>query len=165
MASRTASTSSTDSLTLRRPDDWHLHVRDGAGLRSVVPHSAAHFGRAIIMPNTQPPVTTVQQVCTTLRASRPDSAGSNIAAPCCTEHRVAWRPTCWAMPQSNRCCFMPAHCRISAGPHCTLPSPSKTCCEGTSSRGIPPRLLYCRQRHTGNASWLQSPRDPASSRS
>ena len=50
-----------ESITIRQPDDWHLHVRDGAGLRSVVPHSAAHFGRAVIMPNTQPPVTTTQQ--------------------------------------------------------------------------------------------------------
>ena len=64
MASATASAGAINSITIRRPDDWHLHVRDGAGLRSVVPHSAAHFGRAIIMPNTQPPVTTVQQVCT-----------------------------------------------------------------------------------------------------
>ena len=47
----------TTSLTLTRPDDWHLHVRDGAALRTVVPHSAAQFGRAIIMPNLRPPVT------------------------------------------------------------------------------------------------------------
>lgn len=49
---------SSDCITITRPDDWHLHVRDGAGLQSVVPHSAAHFGRAIIMPNLVPPVTT-----------------------------------------------------------------------------------------------------------
>lgn len=48
-------------LTLTRPDDWHLHVRDGAALAGVVPHTAAQFGRAIIMPNLQPPVTTVVQ--------------------------------------------------------------------------------------------------------
>jgi len=45
-------------ITLRRPDDWHLHVRDGAALQSVVPHTAQRFGRAIIMPNLRPPVTT-----------------------------------------------------------------------------------------------------------
>jgi dihydroorotase len=50
-----------DTLTLTRPDDWHLHVRDGAPLRAVVPHSAARFGRAIIMPNLRPPVTTAAQ--------------------------------------------------------------------------------------------------------
>jgi dihydroorotase len=44
-------------LRLRRPDDWHLHVRDGAALRAVVPFTAARFGRAIIMPNLSPPVT------------------------------------------------------------------------------------------------------------
>jgi dihydroorotase len=49
----------TDTLTLRRPDDWHLHLRDGAMLRAVVPHSAAHFARAIIMPNLVPPVVTL----------------------------------------------------------------------------------------------------------
>ena len=45
-------------LTITRPDDWHLHVRDGAALASVVPHSAARFARALIMPNLRPPVTT-----------------------------------------------------------------------------------------------------------
>jgi dihydroorotase len=50
-----------DSLTLTRPDDWHLHVRDGDALATVVPHTAAQFGRAIIMPNLKPPVTTAAQ--------------------------------------------------------------------------------------------------------
>ena len=47
------------SLTLRRPDDWHLHVRDGAYLASVLPYTARQFARAVIMPNLKPPVTTV----------------------------------------------------------------------------------------------------------
>ena len=51
----------TATLTLTRPDDWHLHVRDGAALHTVVPHTAAQFGRAIIMPNLKPPVTTAEQ--------------------------------------------------------------------------------------------------------
>ncbi|RNF36291.1 dihydroorotase [Paracoccus methylarcula] len=50
----------TDSITLRRPDDWHLHLRDGAMLAAVTPHSAG-FGRAIIMPNLVPPVVTGDQ--------------------------------------------------------------------------------------------------------
>jgi dihydroorotase len=49
------------TLTITRPDDWHLHVRDGEALRTVVPHTAAQFGRAIIMPNLKPPVTTAAQ--------------------------------------------------------------------------------------------------------
>ncbi len=49
------------SLTITRPDDWHLHVRDGDALHTVVPHTAAQFGRAIIMPNLRPPVTTAAQ--------------------------------------------------------------------------------------------------------
>jgi len=49
------------TLTLTRPDDWHLHVRDGAALAAVVPHTAAQFARAIIMPNLRPPVTTAAQ--------------------------------------------------------------------------------------------------------
>jgi dihydroorotase len=48
-------------LRLLRPDDWHLHLRDGARLKSVVAHTAAHFGRAIVMPNLVPPVETVEQ--------------------------------------------------------------------------------------------------------
>jgi dihydroorotase len=48
-------------LTLTRPDDWHLHVRDGAPLATVVPHTARRFGRAIIMPNLKPPVTTATE--------------------------------------------------------------------------------------------------------
>ena len=48
----------TQSLTLRRPDDWHLHLRDGAMLKAVLPESARHFARAIIMPNLVPPVVT-----------------------------------------------------------------------------------------------------------
>lgn len=47
-----------NQLTITRPDDWHLHVRDGAAMASVVPHSAAQFARALIMPNLRPPVTT-----------------------------------------------------------------------------------------------------------
>ena len=46
------------SLTIRRPDDWHLHFRDGATMRAVVPHTARQFARAIVMPNLAPPVTT-----------------------------------------------------------------------------------------------------------
>ena len=53
--------SAPQTLTITRPDDWHLHVRDGEALLTVVPHTAAQFGRAIIMPNLRPPVTTAQQ--------------------------------------------------------------------------------------------------------
>lgn len=49
----------TATLTIRRPDDWHVHVRDGAMLEAVVPYTARQFGRAIIMPNLTPPVMTV----------------------------------------------------------------------------------------------------------
>ncbi len=52
---------SMDSITLIRPDDWHLHVRDDAALHAVVPHTARRFGRALIMPNLRPPVTTTAQ--------------------------------------------------------------------------------------------------------
>jgi dihydroorotase len=48
----------TRTLTLTRPDDWHLHLRDGAVLRAVLPETARDFGRAIIMPNLLPPVVT-----------------------------------------------------------------------------------------------------------
>src|SRR5262245_22845353 len=49
-----------DRLTITRPDDWHLHLRDGARLQSVLPDTCARFGRAIVMPNLRPPIVTVQ---------------------------------------------------------------------------------------------------------
>jgi dihydroorotase len=52
-------TTAPDRLALRRPDDWHVHLRDGAMLKSVVNHTARQFARAIVMPNLAPPVTTV----------------------------------------------------------------------------------------------------------
>ncbi|WP_068311647.1 dihydroorotase [Polycladidibacter hongkongensis] len=48
----------TTQLTIRRPDDWHLHLRDGEMLKGILPSTSAHFGRAIIMPNLVPPVVT-----------------------------------------------------------------------------------------------------------
>jgi dihydroorotase len=48
-------------LTLTRPDDWHLHLRDGAALAAVVPHTAQRFARAIVMPNLKPPVVSTEQ--------------------------------------------------------------------------------------------------------
>ncbi len=50
-----------DQITLTRPDDWHLHLRDGAALAAVLPHTTRQFGRAIVMPNLKPPVTTVAE--------------------------------------------------------------------------------------------------------
>lgn len=49
-----------ETLTIRRPDDWHLHLRDGDMLRAVLPVSASQYGRAIVMPNLKPPVTTIE---------------------------------------------------------------------------------------------------------
>ena len=65
-------------LVIKRPDDWHLHLRDGSGLQSVVPHSAHHFARAVIMPNLQPPVTTAQQV----QPARSDALGRGTVYAC-----------------------------------------------------------------------------------
>ena len=64
------------SLTIRRPDDWHLHLRDGAMLAAVAPHSA-RLGRAIIMPNLVPPVVTGADAAAyrdRIRAALPDGA-------------------------------------------------------------------------------------------
>ena len=49
----------TNTITIRRPDDWHVHFRDGAMLQSAVPFTARQFRRAIVMPNLKPPITTV----------------------------------------------------------------------------------------------------------
>ena len=52
-----------ESLTIRRPDDWHVHLRDGAMLRGVAHHTARQFARAIVMPNLSPPVLTTADAC------------------------------------------------------------------------------------------------------
>ncbi len=49
------------TITLTRPDDWHLHLRDGADMAAVLPHTARQFARAIVMPNLKPPITTTEQ--------------------------------------------------------------------------------------------------------
>jgi dihydroorotase len=73
------------SLTLIRPDDWHVHVRDGEALKTVVPHTAAQFGRAVIMPNVRPPVTTAAQAVAyrerILAAAPPPFAGPHAFQP------------------------------------------------------------------------------------
>jgi dihydroorotase len=50
----------TDTLNIRRPDDWHVHLRDGDVMRGVVPYTARQFARAIVMPNLSPPVTSIE---------------------------------------------------------------------------------------------------------
>ncbi len=61
MTPQTTASTQAQEITLTRPDDWHLHVRDGEALQAVVPHTAAQFGRAIIMPNLRPPCSTAAQ--------------------------------------------------------------------------------------------------------
>ncbi|MEQ8897531.1 MAG: dihydroorotase [Roseovarius sp.] len=67
----------TDTLTIARPDDWHLHLRDGAMLTAVCPESARHFARAIIMPNLVPPVVTGAEAASyreRILAARPEGS-------------------------------------------------------------------------------------------
>ena len=64
-------------LTLTRPDDWHLHLRDGAALAAVLPHTARQFARAIVMPNLKPPIATAEQAVAyreRIRAATPEGA-------------------------------------------------------------------------------------------
>ena len=58
------------SITIRRPDDWHVHLRDGDMLQSVAPFTARQFARAIVMPNLSPPVTDVARPRLTASGSR-----------------------------------------------------------------------------------------------
>jgi len=63
-----------NELTITKPDDWHLHLRDGAALRAVLPHSAQRFARAIVMPNLRPPIVSTQLAlayCARIRAALP----------------------------------------------------------------------------------------------
>ncbi len=67
----------TRTLTIRRPDDWHLHLRDGAVLKAMLPETARHFARAIIMPNLVPPVVTADDAAAyrdRILAALPDGA-------------------------------------------------------------------------------------------
>ena len=75
-------TSSTppQTLTITRPDDWHLHVRDGAALHTVVPHTAAQFARALIMPNLKPPVTSTAQALAYRERIRAAAAAAGYSA-------------------------------------------------------------------------------------
>jgi dihydroorotase len=67
-----------ERLSLRQPDDWHVHLRDGAMLQAVAPATAAQFARAIVMPNLRPPITTVAAASAyreRIRAALPDGSG------------------------------------------------------------------------------------------
>ncbi|RZT94914.1 dihydroorotase [Rivibacter subsaxonicus] len=74
--------SAPDTLTITRPDDWHLHLRDADALAAVLPDTARQFARAIVMPNLRPPVTTTAQALAyreRILAARPrDGAGSDF---------------------------------------------------------------------------------------
>ncbi len=78
------------SLTIRRPDDWHIHLRDGAMLRAVLPFTAAQFARGIVMPNLVPPVTSVADALSyraRILAARPQGAGFQPLMTCyLTDH-------------------------------------------------------------------------------
>src|SRR6478735_9817486 len=78
-ASAAARGKTVDGITIRRPDDWHVHLRDGEMLRTVLPFTAGQFARGIIMPNLVPPVTTVDAAIgyrSRILAARP--AGSDF---------------------------------------------------------------------------------------
>ena len=57
-------TDARDHITIRRPDDWHVHLRDGAMLKAVAPFTARQFARDIVMPNLSPPVTSAASAST-----------------------------------------------------------------------------------------------------
>ena len=78
----------TTRITIRKPDDWHLHVRDGEMLKAVLPFTARNFGRAILMPNLLPPVRTMadgmayrERVMAALPQARLSSRSSPAISP------------------------------------------------------------------------------------
>jgi dihydroorotase len=81
------------TITIRRPDDWHVHFRDGAMLREVVPYTARVFGRAIVMPNLTPPITTAAMAAAyrdRIRAAVPAGSGFTPLMTCyLTDHTDA----------------------------------------------------------------------------
>ncbi len=75
----------TDTITIRRPDDWHVHLRDGAMLEAVAPFTALQFARAIIMPNLSPPVTSAASAAAyreRIMAALPDDSGFTPLMTC-----------------------------------------------------------------------------------
>jgi dihydroorotase len=75
----------TNQLTIRRPDDWHLHLRDGEMLEAVVPYTARQFARAIVMPNLKPPITTAALAAayrTRIQAALPEASGFTPLMTC-----------------------------------------------------------------------------------
>lgn len=81
-----------NTLTLARPDDWHLHLRDGAALEAVLPDTAAQFARAIIMPNLKPPVTTVAQATAYRQRILDALAATNARRAALNQARLAFEP-------------------------------------------------------------------------
>ncbi len=82
-----------DSLTIARPDDWHLHLRDGAAMASVLPHSARQFARAIVMPNLRPPITTTEQAADYQRRIRAALPRGSVFEPLMTLYLTDTTPT------------------------------------------------------------------------
>ena len=83
---------SEPGLTIRRPDDWHVHLRDGAMLRAVLPYTARQFARGIIMPNLVPPVTTVADAAayrTRILAARPEGCDFEPLMTCYLTDRTS----------------------------------------------------------------------------
>lgn len=91
------------TLTITTPDDWHLHVRDGAAMRDVVPHTAKHFARAIIMPNLMPPVTTTDMV---------RSPAAHVVHP----HSRLQPQVCTKIPQQRQDLFINARHKLQLDP-------------------------------------------------
>lgn len=82
---------SPNSLIITRPDDWHLHLREGAAMEDVVGYSAKQFGRAIVMPNLKPPVATVAQAVayrTRILNALPDKTGQHTFTPLMTLYLI-----------------------------------------------------------------------------
>lgn len=70
-----------DTITLTRPDDWHVHLRDGAQMQAVLPFTARQFARAIVMPNLKPPVTTTEQAAAYRQRIIDGLAAQGVKAP------------------------------------------------------------------------------------
>ena len=83
-------TAMTTRITIRKPDDWHLHVRDGEMLKAVLPFTAMNFGRAILMPNLVPPVRTTADGAAYL-----DRVVAALPPGSPEPERASWRRPVW----------------------------------------------------------------------
>ena len=123
-------------LTITRPDDWHLHLRDDAMLRAVVPWSARHFARAIIMPNLVPPVTSARLICSTGSGCGIGSVLDALSGDTIISSSAKQSPRKYTRPVGSIAVLAPSNTRSSLPPTAAVSSHNEAANSHNSARRI-----------------------------